>query len=317
MSRHETDAVRKGFTLIELLVVIAIIAVLIGLLLPAVQKVRESAARTQCQNNLKQLGLAAHNYHDVYGAFPMSASFGNPTYNSPFVPLLPYLEQMPLYKAGYNTIPEFSYIGPNGPGATPLAILACPSDIGLPAQPVVQEIGMDSFFGVTSYRGNAGALSAASPKVGTGGVFEATTGGGPVNVINIKDGTANTLLFGEFNNYEPNWGGYQTLFSSTNFPFPLVTSPWAGWGVVQQYGLGYSPLNSTLPPVPSGNLALAVQYFQARAYVYGSSHPGGANFAFCDGSVHFLTNAVAGTTNGLLAALSTRNGGEFADPNTY
>src|SRR5262249_13312357 len=129
-----------GFSLIELLVVIAIIAILIGLLLPAVQKVRESAARAQCQNNLKQLRLAAANYHDTNDGFPTlqvtwpytrADGFSGQAYASSFVTLLPYLEQQALYQAIYKD--EISgdvspYFQPDSPFATPLSVLHCPSD---------------------------------------------------------------------------------------------------------------------------------------------------------------------------------------------
>src|SRR6516165_9601511 len=134
---------RHGFTLIELLVVIAIVAVLMGLLLPAVQKVREAASRIKCVNNLKQIALAAHNYHDSYSAFPMASSGGRYSYNSPFVPLLLYLDQDNLYKQGYASSPNFGNNGPNSPGATPLSIVVCPSD-SLPTPPVVRWPGTNN-----------------------------------------------------------------------------------------------------------------------------------------------------------------------------
>src|SRR5690349_17638743 len=152
---------RPGFTLIELLVVIAIIAVLIGLLLPAVQKVREAAARMACSNNLKQLGLACHNYEGTAGSFPPGlVQNSNPFQgNSLFVYLLPYVEQDNLYRQwDLNNALNNKAGGQASRTATVIKGLICPSDIFGQGNPV-QYRNTSEYYGVTSYVGNGGSRS--------------------------------------------------------------------------------------------------------------------------------------------------------------
>src|SRR6266545_347465 len=184
---------RSGFTLIELLVVIAIIGILIGLLLPAVQKVREAAARIQCQNNLKQLGLALHHYHDTQGALPPGVTSQRPREPFPrmtwLTRLLPYVEQEPLWRAtvaAYDYQPT-PYVDPPHVGfSMPVKTFACPSD-GRPFTPHDthrgRRVALTSYVGVlgTAYDRPDGVLFRDSQ----------------VRLTDVSDGTSNTAMVGE------------------------------------------------------------------------------------------------------------------------
>jgi prepilin-type N-terminal cleavage/methylation domain-containing protein/prepilin-type processing-associated H-X9-DG protein len=326
------NGVRAGFTLVELLVVIAIIAVLIGLLLPAVQKVREAANRIKCQNNLKQIALACHSYHDANRAFPLSTDRRSyPAYVgyvTEIIPLLPFLEQGNLYQDLYNqAVAHHTYMGeltsfaaaPGSLSAAPLAVLACPSD-RLPSPPAASRtVGTNTYyFGLTSYVGNWESVLRGPANTFNDGIFVDT--GQPVSLPGITDGTSNTILFGERSNYDPNWTTFTQQFPPLDgVPFYAAFSAWGCASItLSPQGVGSRPLNSTLVIAdPLGATDLL-----ARGYTYGSGHPQGANFAFCDGSVHFLSNAVnsAATLAGgatILEALSSRNGGEVVDASPY
>src|SRR5438046_1463523 len=156
---------RNGFTLIELLVVIAIIAILIALLVPAVQKVREAAARAQCANNLKQIGLASHNYHDSNGHFPPGIGYyptaANGAFGTYWFHLLPHLEQGDLYRSALGSVPfppptgptVVHYPGNNNVYGQRVAVYLCPSDPSVDPTGVVVIQGYS--FGVSSYAPNA------------------------------------------------------------------------------------------------------------------------------------------------------------------
>jgi prepilin-type N-terminal cleavage/methylation domain-containing protein/prepilin-type processing-associated H-X9-DG protein len=316
---------RHGFTLIELLVVIAIIAVLIGLLLPAVQKVREAANRAKCESNLKQLGLAAHNYHDTNNGFPSAYIWsieGTDVPTPTFVLLLPYLEQQALYQALLQVAASNVTVSggpPGSPLATPLSVLACPSDSGIPSPAVVQDPGTNTYYGVASYRCNVSGYSAT----GTDGIFGYNNPPpAPVQITAITDGSSNTILFGEFSNFDPNWPQYASLLGSpANYPLSLASNC-SVWATSVQLATGVYPVNNPLPLPPPTDQWTAVTTFLQRINTYGSGHPQGANFIFCDGSVHFLSNVLntAATLPGgetILQALSTRAGGEVIDASQY
>ena len=298
---------RPGFTLIELLVVIAIIAILIALLVPAVQKVREAASRTQCVNNLKQLGLAMHMHHDVMGSFPA----GRDPWPKPFsaqAHLLPFVEQQNLQKLVDFTQPTST--GVNVAAARTLVpLLICPSDLGSGRVP-------GSLFAGNNYAGNVGSGVNNGDYVTGDGVFLLNN---PMGFKNISDGTSNTAAFSEIVLGDGTSGGVtapndprkefiQLAGSTVTSPGACTGGPWSGMRGDRWINGGYlSTLYNHYFRPNAGDfdcINAANNYGLAAAR---SRHVGGVNMLLCDGSVRFVPNAISPTT---WQALATRAGGE-------
>jgi prepilin-type N-terminal cleavage/methylation domain-containing protein/prepilin-type processing-associated H-X9-DG protein len=307
---------RGGFTLVELLVVIAIIAVLIGLLLAAVQKVREAASRAQCLNNLKQLALAAHHSHDATGKFPIGVRLpvdvgGRPTRGTNlWVELLPYVEQDNLYKQWDDKDNRNNVGGTNATSAQVIKVLVCPSD---PLTELVSQYTAApppwawGFYALSSYGGNAGKRSAHTggppdfPRITRDGIFYLDS---RVRIEDITDGVSNTFLFGERYHRDPEFDRQQP----TVWPAAAPAAGWGRWAFIAHAGAMPNVTLSTPVTInyrvpPGGSFS----QLEDRVCAFGSGHAGGANFAFADGSVRFLSDSTPLPT---LQALSTRAGGE-------
>ncbi|MCO6459600.1 MAG: DUF1559 domain-containing protein [Pirellulaceae bacterium] len=311
---------RKAFTLIELLVVIAIIGILVALLLPAVQAAREAGRRAQCTNNLHQLALASHNFHDVHGTFPAGVyqlSFATaPRFRgvSLFVKLLPYMEQQNLAEGWDEADPLNNTVGESASRtATRLATLVCPSDV-IPTNPI--DTGSGRWYGLTSYGGNGGSRS-YDPQLATNdGLFFVIGPGSqtaptlkPVRMADVTDGLSNTLLFGERSHVDPNHDSFAANVTAPGGQFinPMRTVGWwapsGGRLAAGDVTLSaFAPINFRVPaPFSSGGSMVppATDYNSYRYYndrrmcAFGSEHPGGANFALADGSVRFIAQTIS------------------------
>jgi len=313
---------RRAFTLIELLVVIAIIAILIGLLLPAVQKVREAAARMSCSNNLKQIGLALHSYNDANGKLPVGMPDDDGESWCWRVHILPYIEQGNIYKqelatgmwvppVGGGTHPSVDGIPnsvannswANNAGRTPIKTYICPSD----TLPVTSSKNVAK----ANYAGNAGTLSGTNGDWTGCAKLKGNTQNGmllydndntntwvtSITEVTSADGLSNTVAVGEVTVSQN-----VTLANTSGANFPAWTgrndvsscSGFSNQPALKLMGPSF-PLNSWRSNSTNSNAS------------FGSQHTGGANFLFGDGSVRFINQSVSTTA---YEAIATRNRGE-------
>ena len=334
LDREKSDRTgRCAFTLADMLVLIGVSVVLVGLLLPAILKMREASARTSCQHNLRHIALAAFQFHDSQARFPAGETALNNSFLGPWdddyypswvIPLLPYIGEKDR-AAGLARFPEFEDRHKGGRKSlygAPIPVLACQSDalphsgafeyhspnLGDPTyNPVFPEGRYDA---VCSYGANWGTqlfLNTPTQVLDKNGMFHYNT---RTRVVDVLDGVSTTILFGERSHDEPRWRfmGY----ANPNQQDFAVFARWYTGGVCT----GRQPIESInfkLPAwvetnAPALGTAAWYDLYYKRLGSYGSEHPGGCNFVMADGSVRFAAGSMSLTT---LRALSTKAGGEF------
>ncbi len=322
---------KRGFTLIELLVVIAIIAVLIALLLPAVQQAREAARRSTCKNNIKQIGLALHNYHETYGLFPShSSTDGGNHGNTMWVKILPFMDQAPLYNqvsafdmgsgtqywlgsANTNTVNLLRPIA----RATRLEVLRCPSsDLAktLTDGSINQWITYTMISGSVDHSSKDAAASAPNAGIySAGGCF---SGNMRVTFAHITDGSSNTMMIGEQSGYltknEDNRTavpGSGMWMGTKNSRVPTGNGTWSSTGT-HSSGVSSQDMRcynlTTVRQGPNPPVTANWQLASSCNTPIASAHTGGAHLLLGDGAVRFVSANVDLTT---FKRLADRNDG--------
>jgi prepilin-type N-terminal cleavage/methylation domain-containing protein len=319
----------RGFTLIELLVVIAIIAILIALLLPAVQQAREAARRTQCRNNLKQLGLAIHNYHDVHLMFPYAWGSVQETWSAL---ILPNIDQAPLYntlvwdRTPANDWAAITSTSPTWPNkvacGVAVPVLRCPSA----AMPDALDNSGIPNRRPASYRAVTGSLIASDDNstrpapfnvapytslefspARDPGVNGMMVGAGSTRMRDVTDGTSNTVMVGE-SYTDPNYVKDGQGMDYWNFFIPQIWDNGTNrcWSAGNGSGTEHTEAAGSTLVKPNSRLNPAIHGVLMEVS-FGSYHTGGAFFAMGDGSVRFINENIDAI---LYQGLGSRNGGE-------